>query len=309
MDEAKEVLEIKAEEKEPFLKPQTLRRFVAFLLDFMLLIVLTSCLYAFVVQPIANRSSTYKEKYNEFKVVLVESGLYEYKENGDYQKITSNSSYGFYDIDAKLLTFYESYEKVDVYNGYKKAQAEVEDENYRLFYLSGETYLPVEEKIDSKEMKSWLSNVVDASISNILEKTEKWQNAASAASRLIVQYITLSMVICATVIYLLFPLIFKGPTIGKKLMGLKIYNYKKENYVPSHIQILLRFFFFVLIELILGIMTYGFIPLISFVVSCATKKGQSLHDYIARTAVTTFEEKKTNPVDSFSEKARAMQID
>lgn len=39
MDEAKEVLETKAEEKEPFLKPQTLRRFVAFLLDFMLLIV------------------------------------------------------------------------------------------------------------------------------------------------------------------------------------------------------------------------------------------------------------------------------
>lgn len=49
MDEAKEVLETKAEEKEPFLKPQILRRFVAFLLDFMLLIVLTSCLYAFVV--------------------------------------------------------------------------------------------------------------------------------------------------------------------------------------------------------------------------------------------------------------------
>ena len=103
MDEAKEVLETKAEEKEPFLKPQTLRRFVAFLLDFLLLIVLTSCLYAFIVQPLANRSTSYKTKYNEFKVVLVESGLYEYKENGNYQKITDNPTYGFYDIDAKLF--------------------------------------------------------------------------------------------------------------------------------------------------------------------------------------------------------------
>lgn len=308
MDEVVEVLDTKTEEKDPFLKPQTLRRFVAFLLDFLLLIVLTSCLYAFVVQPIANRSPSYKTKYNEFKVVLVESGLYEYKENGDYQKITNNSAYGFYDIDARLLSFYQTYEKEEEYIGYKKTQAEAEKEEYRLFYLSDGNYLPVEEKIDSKEMKSWLSNVVDISISNVLEKTEKWQKAASEASRLIVQYITLSMVICATIIYLLFPLIFKGPTMGKKLMGLKIYNYRKENYVPSHMQILLRFFFFVFIELIVGIMTYGFVPLISFVVSCATKKGQSFHDFISRTAVTSFEEKKTNPIDSFSEKARAMQI-
>ncbi len=291
-----------------FVKAPTIRRLVAFLLDFVLLVVCTGILYTLAVRPIATSMSSYKKSYQEFKEVLYESGLYESHEKVEYIKIYENSDHDFYYIDEKLTAFYENYDQVENYTKIKANHIENTIEENRLFYLDEQgTYLPIESKLTSEEMKAWLKSNVDNAITGILENSEAWLAKATVVSEHLIRQLAVTLIITSLIFYLVFPLAFKGPTIGKKLMGLRVYNFKKKNYSPTPLQLLLRYFFFVLIEILIGIYTLGIVPLASFLVASATKKGQAFHDFISSTSVCEYQEEKVNPEDSFTKQAQAIQ--
>ncbi len=291
-----------------YVKAPTIRRLVASLLDFVLLVICTMLLYSVAVRPIATSMSSYKKTYEEFQVVVFDSGLYDHDEKLDYVEIYKNSEHDFYFIDERLTTFYQNYDKVENYTKIKAEHVENVEEKDRLFYLDEQgKYLPVEEKLKSEEMKTWLQVNVDKAINEILVNTEEWVAKATAVSEHLIRQLAVTMIIVSLVFYLVFPLIFKGPTIGKKLMGIKLYNFKKKNITPSPTQLLLRYFFFVLLELLVGVYTLGLVPIISFCVGAATKKGQAFHDFISKTSVCDYQEEKVNPDDSFAQKAREFQ--
>lgn len=293
--------------KNEFKKAPIMSRLLAAILDLLLLIVGTCCTYAFIIQPILNLNDDYISKYNAFKEVLVESGLYEYT-NEDYQKIVDNPDYECEYIDQKLSEFYAKYDKIENYDKLKQEQIDNSNSSDALFFKdsSGEIQMVAENK-DSDAMKAWLRTTLNASISNVLEKTDDWINAAEMAGQLVVGSCTLALIIMCTIIYFIIPLITKGTTIGKYVMNLRVYSFKTNSYTCTQMQILFRFFTFVVLEILFGIYTMGFVPLISMIISYYNKKSQSLHDFLSNTAVSIHVVDKTNPVDSFSKKAIGAQ--
>lgn len=293
--------------KNEFKKAPVMSRLLAAILDLLLLIVGTCCVYAFILQPILELNDDYTSKYNAFKEVLVKSGLYEYT-NDDYQKIIDNADYGCEYIDQKLSEFYEKYDKIENYDKLKQEQIDNSISSGALFFKDSSGAIQmVAYKKDSDEMRTWLRTTLNSSISNVLEKTEDWMNAAEMAGQLVVGSCTLALIIVCTIIYFIIPLITKGATIGKCVMNLRVYSYKTNSYSCTHMQILFRFFTFVVIEILLGIYTMGLAPLISMIISYYSKKSQSLHDFLSNTAVSVHVIDKTDPIDSFSKKAIGAQ--
>lgn len=293
----------KAEENEKeYVKPSALRRFIAFLLDFVLLIIMTGIVYTIITRPIATSLPSYKNAYQDYKDYLCSTTLYESHDVYDYILIYENSEHDFYYIDDKLNSFYESHELKESY--LKMKLDNIEENEQPLFYIDeAHEYQPIAQKVDSDEMKTWLRNAVDKAVKDVIENDEQWIQKATLVSELLIQQLSVTLIIVSLIFYLIMPLVFKGPTIGKKLMGLCLYNFKKKDCHPSSVQLLLRYFFFVLIELLIGIYTLFLIPIISFICGLALKKGQTFHDFLSATSVIEYHEMKTNPDDSFSQKA------
>ncbi len=291
-----------------FIKPTNARRIVSFLLDFVLFVLFICIFYSFVIQPITSNISSSKRIRKNYYDTMVETKLFYYDENENCQKITNNKEYSANYIDEQLSSFYLTFDKIETYNDYKKSQIDsCNDGKDCLFSLSDEKYVIVNDKEKSDEIYEWFEKIIDLSIENIYQNTDKYIEVSNALINMTVEYVSIALLISATLIYLIFPLAFKGQTIGKKMMGLRIYNYKNNNFEPAPLQILLRFFFFIVIELFIGIITYGLVPLISYVISINNKKGQSLHDFISSTAVSEYQETKVDPNDSFDLKAREMR--
>lgn len=298
-----------ANREKKFKKAPTIRRLVAFLLDLVLLVISAGMLYTIAIRPIATSLPSYELAYQEFKDVLYDSELYEPHETMDYIKIYENEAHDFYYIDEKLASFYARYDAAEHYPEVKADHIEATAPEERLFYFSetsGE-YLPVESKLSTASMDAWLKRTVDTAIAEILEYSDPYLEKATVVSRHFIRQIAVTLIATTLIFYLVFPLIFKGPTIGKKLMGIRIYNFRRKTDAPSPAQLLVRYFFFVLIEILIGIYTLGLVPLLSFLIAAATKKGQAFHDFIASTSVCEPQEETVDPEDGFARQAQAIQ--
>lgn len=94
----------------------------------------------------------------------------------------------------------------------------------------------------------------------------------------------ISLTLSVSIFYILFPLISKnGKTLGKKALGIKVISQKDEPLKKS--QVAIREISFAIIEFSGGILTYGIIPVISFLMVVFSKNKTSIHDRIAKTDV------------------------
>ena len=87
------------------------------------------------------------------------------------------------------------------------------------------------------------------------------------------------------VFYLVLPMVFKDrTTLGKKLLQMRVID-SVTGKNASRFQTFMRFTFFALLQIALGIMSFGLIPLISVVMIFISKKRQTIHDMISKTMV------------------------
>ncbi len=108
-------------------------------------------------------------------------------------------------------------------------------------------------------------------------------------SKIILVELIVSSTVSAITLYLLIPLLNKrNKTIGKYVLGFKIVDY--EGNAPKKLQIALREVSFIVIELFMGILTYGVTPLISLALVMFNDNGLAIHDYISKTKVVRNEE-------------------
>lgn len=104
------------------------------------------------------------------------------------------------------------------------------------------------------------------------------------ASTMMVEIVS-SISVGALLFYIVIPLVSKrGNTLGKKALGLAVIN--RDGNKLTKLQLGIRGVGFIVIELIIGLMTYGLAPLISLAMVMFGKNGISLHDYLAGTTVS-----------------------
>ena len=95
----------------------------------------------------------------------------------------------------------------------------------------------------------------------------------------------LALIPSILIVYLLIPMLFKdGTTLGKKMLQMKIVD-AKTGRNPTKFQLFVRFVFFAFLQIVLGIFTYGMIPVISIIIIFVNKKRQTVHDLIASTLI------------------------
>lgn len=307
-----------------FQKASMFKRLGAAMMDFCLVIILGMLFSSFVCSPIANSITDVTEKSYAYNEELFDLGylvigkynndnkleIYAYfdseNNNAELKKTVKENkkeyaysllNTGGFNVDnatyEKHLThFYTEINALKSYNNLKKTKSDLFVKNNEGNYVlkdevqNNETlknslhsfYVDTYEKLlNDKEVYSAIKNYKDGTII-------KLANRINMINQICVY---ISLFIGVTILYLVFPLIFKnGQTLGKKLMGVKVVN-KKDGSQVNFVTIIIRFFAFAVIEFFLSIaLNIFYLPIIiSLIIMLINKQGQSLHDLLARTIV------------------------
>lgn len=283
--------------------PTTLRRIVAGLLDLILLMVLSSVVFVFVAQPIADTNPTYRQTMRASQAIMLDSGLYVQTDH-DIVKIY-NQSQSFDEIDTALSSFYCRFQSCTAYQDLKLNHIRQTDEAIALFYVEPSTDIirVVEAQKESAAMTLWLTEQVDHALIHVLQETSLWRDAYTAMMMSIIFVIVIAFVFVSLVLYLLIPSRSFGQTIGHRLMGISIYSDREEDIIPSSKDVMIRYLAFAFIQLIAGLLTLGIVPLVSLLTAINGKKKLSFHDRLSRTKLVSFTENPTDEIDAFARKA------
>ena len=139
----------------------------------------------------------------------------------------------------------------------------------------------------NEELKAYVDNpeVTDNQLEvfNSIERVKELEKI-NAENGLI--SLSISFTLSAATFYYLIPLLNKkGCTLGKFALGLKVVNY--DGLELSKKQIIIRESVFIGVELLLGLLSYGILPLISLGFIVFSNSGQSIHDLIIKTNVVS----------------------
>jgi len=241
---------------------------------------------------------------------MVDSGLYE-KKDTEILKVY-NCDYTNEELDERLDSFYTKYDNLNTYISLKKEQIDkATSEEEKLFSIDSQTgnIIMIEEKKDSDSMTSWLKDSIDGALVNVLQVKQEWRDPYTDMIKGLLLLVVISYLFSSLIIYLFFPLILKGKTIGHKLMGISVYSVKYDNISLRQRETIFRYVIFCFLNLIFGVFTLGIIPLASFLFAIYNHRHASFHDLITRTRLVSISEKEDEGLDSFAKKALHMEKD
>lgn len=293
-----------------FQRVSLFRRICSIIFDGIIAVCLFVLLFACVGEPIVSGTTSYNETYKKYNDELVATNLYIYYEENDAVSIISN------DHNKRLNDFcvYLINNNIDI--KYKDDETSFSNERlYQLKYEKSNINPSLEEEplfIYNEENDSFDDNIYVIDKDNNI--TSEVDNEKSARVRTFYQEIvndlaeeilnlenvkgytqkltalTLLMFFIAIIptiliIYLVIPLINKdGTTIGKKMLQMRVIDAKNGKNC-SKFQLFIRFTFFTLIGVLLGIFTYGISIFISILMMFFNKQRQTIHDVISQTMV------------------------
>ena len=296
-----------------FQRVSLFRRICSIIFDGIIAVCLFVILFAFVSQPIISSTTSYDETYEKYNNELVSTHLYLYYEENQAVSLISGN------YDKYLLEFYNdndfNYDYEDYYElKYEKSNINpsLDSKEVPLFIYDedNDTFLEnvyvldkdgnftseidEEKKIKVNEFYKNLLNELNAKILNqekILEYTQK-------LTALTMLMFFIAIIPTIIILYLLIPLLIKdGTTMGKKMLQMRVID-AKSGKDASKFQLLIRFVFFALINVVLGIFTYGLTIVFSIIMMFIFKTRQTLHDLVSGTMVVC---------NSFSESEKISQ--
>ena len=120
---------------------------------------------------------------------------------------------------------------------------------------------------------------------NYLSNSKEYVEASRIVTFAGLIFIPIIINICALVFSLALPLFLRrgGKTLGKLVFGLSVLNVHA--LPPKWWHYLLRFAFFLIIEVNLSLVAFAIPLIVSFSMVVFSKTGQSLHDYVCNTYV------------------------
>lgn len=287
-------------------------RFLAALIDLLILIVSTVVVFFTLVMPLTFNATKYQENGKEVARLYSQSQLYLTQENGSYtcksnlvKQIKSVSDLHNVDLIAWEKNFPSQNLSKDLYDFYTSKYV-----NYgKDFNLAKDVYYKDVLKVGTEESNikgidetTYELLLLDTSKANItLDFFLKQYNAAGVIvdsysgikniknenTNMMMSTITLviPLLIAFGVIYdLIIPLCNQNRrTIGKFIFKLDVIG--KDGYQLKRINLIPRFLIYMFVEVLLGFATFGGLFLISYTVFLFSKNRRALHDFVAKSAV------------------------
>ncbi len=300
-------------------KASLLKRVTAALFDLIVFYIVASIFSSFIGNPIAQKTTKINEYQNEFMSELFDIGYYDILNgfevitfNNDSTKINSakesikngEKDYSYVlltddrveitneQLEAHINHFYTSVGAEGLLLNHKKEATDifVVDENNNVtlkddlkdkeaslkeFYIKIYNGLLSEKNKNSEKQELYVNNYKDGKLIKL----------SSSIQSISLMVIVICFLLSSLIFFFMVPMISKkGQTFGKKLLSLIPVDVKT-GLVANRVQLTIRFFAFAIIELLLSVYL-RFIPLfISLIVMLFTKKGQAIHDFLARTVV------------------------
>lgn len=252
------------------IKAPMLKRIGAYIIDFFVFVCFMF-LISVIVGPIINSFQDVKRCKQEYYNIVIESGIYQ---GTNFDNLAFISE----DYDEKITLFYEKYDDVKNYTDLKAN----EYKKYFEFDEATNTYIPTK---DEKEMAIVYVAILNNQCTKILSKNSAYVDYSIRITSYQTLELLISGVIGAIINYIALPLILKnGQTLGKKLLQLYVVSLNGD-YHCTWVKLVFRSIVFILGEILLGVISFGLIPVLSLVLACTNKKAQSLHDFIVGTTV------------------------
>lgn len=270
------------------LKANPFIRIGAFLIDGILSYFLYFLLFSFLIGPIFSNTSDYKNNYNTYSDLLVNTHLFIKDSNGELNSIIDDFDLEKVEwYDETIINFYSvnfvnnSEEQIQKYQDTKK--------NYETIFTYNEETLTYDINTDIQN-ESILKSFFEVAIDNAVKEYIASNDTIKVPYQKLVFYTNISrllgLYLALCFVFLLFPMIFKnGETLGKKMFGLQVVSAKKDDFSLNKLQTFIRFLCISIVEIFISLFTYGIPLLISLIIMIATKNKTAVHDIVAQTLV------------------------
>ncbi len=268
------------------------RRFSAGLTDF-LFTLFTGFIFVFISVFIAGNSKNYNSLFKQRDSIAIASKLYVKDEDGKTQRISTIYEYNSdltYNEKSNLIdenlnyffnlsTFFSNNEGVEIYN---KAKLEAKsDSGENLFNTS---YVRVLLNSDyDKEYYEFYCDTVDNVAVSYLIKNNEYNKLAKTIIVVDTSIIASCFLFSFLIFFLVIPLCLRRghQTLGQKIFKMGLVDVNGLN--VKWTKFVGRFFFFLLFEVVLSLVSF-FIPfIVSFSFLVFSKRRQMLHDYVFNT--------------------------
>ncbi len=287
------------------------KRILARLIDFLIVLFVTLPIFTFIVFPSSFDAEKFEKNSKELISLYKESGLFAVDENGSYTAysnfttivdvddlFSSDVTYNGKEIKGVSLTktLYEFYTTKYVDFGgefnltHEAFETNIlklgkEESNIKDFDVNTFTFTLIDDSKSSVTFEYFL-NAYTAACTNMIKESRVQvltaENQAIMSSS--IQTIVPVLLIVSFIFDLLIPLFLPHcQSIGKKIFDLCVLN--KNGYHLNKFMLLPRWLVYVLVELILGFLTFGASILITYTMFLFVKKRRCLHDMIAGSVV------------------------
>ena len=268
------------------------RRFSAGLTDF-LFTLFTGFIFVFFAVFIAGNSKSYTALFEQRDAIAIASKLYVKDENGKTQRISTIYEYNSnltYNEKSELLdenlnyffnlnTFFSNNDGVEIYN---KAKLEAKSDSGENLFNTSYVRVLLNADYDKDYYKFYCDTVDNIAISYLIKNNEYHQ----LANTIIVVDTTIiasCFLLSFLVFFLVLPLCLRRghQTLGQKMFKMGLVDVNGLN--VKWTKFVGRFFFFLLFEVLLSLVSF-FIPfIVSFSFLVFSKRRQMLHDYVFNT--------------------------
>ena len=258
------------EHKVVMIKAPILKRVCAFVIDFFIFVSVAFILSS-LFTPVMDMFPDVQKGKNDYISIALESGIYQGDTYDTLDYINEN-------YDEAITAFYIKYDNVENYNNLK----ETTYSEYFTFDINLGKYI---EAKTEQEMAQVYLNIMSTECEKILSQNDNYQNAKAIVASYEVTNYLISFVLGGAIVYFVVPLILQnGRTFSKKLLQLQVVSIN-EDYHLRPVKLVCRSLILLFIEMVLGILTFGILPLVSFISVVMSKKSLSLHDFIVGTVV------------------------
>lgn len=294
------------------------KRFSAFCIDFLVILIVSLMLKLMVCFPIANNAFDYADNQMTLVVEKVNSYTFVYVDD-DYNVVVNGD-----DNESRIKEVYlsNSYKLVNI-SEYILNNSEVASDEY-IFYLEkfyslidsnnfidlkNESGLFIDvnnnvfsEEIDEENRIDFCNKAFKQVDSDIILYKEGIVNSLQAQVYVIDLLINIVPYFLSCLVFLyIIPLINKNrSSLGKMVLHLGVTN---KYYIPCNALLMTtRFLSFLLLEMLLSIFLIGIPLIISFLMILLLKNGQCLHDFLSTTLVIDLDSfKPFNNIQEYSD--------
>lgn len=277
-----------------------LKRLIADVIDFILIMILFLLFHFCVVTPISNQYFHLNEKNQTYTQLLEDSFLYQKNEKNQWVEINN-----FVKIDhqetienylASIQNFYTSnHQAIQENKWIEIEELLLKNENFK----QDEQQICLKEEADLMNVVETLNPIYEQAL-QYFQQTQEYVKIYHDISNQIMINFFISMFLSFFILTAIVPISRKdGVTIGKRIQQLQMVTKKDQTRVKKY-QLLIRFIMVYLFQIIVPFLCgqyfeifYTFPLMLTLILMTFSKQHLAIHDYIANTQVIRKGENET----------------